>query len=340
MKKRFLCLLLCVGTALCAAACNPRHDKVSRSFEAMDTFMSFDLYNVDALTVTGVQGNIEWLDKALDVTEAEDPGNEIYQLNRRGSLTVSPLVAELTRQALALCAETGGALDITVLPLVQEWGFLSKQYHVPDSDRVAALLRQVDYTKVRVSEDTVSLPDGMQIDFGAVAKGYAADTAFSVLKKQKNARAILNLGGTVAAYGEKAEGRPWRVGIADPHNSAAYMGYLDCRDKIIATSGSYERSFTGADGKTYSHIIDPATGYPVDNGILSVTIVSGNGTRSDALSTALFVMGKEDALAFYRAHRDFDFIILTADQKAYMTKTIADGFALADGYEYEIITVE
>lgn len=340
MKKRLLSLLLCAVTALGAAACNPHHDKVSRSFEAMDTFMSFDLYNVDALTVTGIQGNIEWLDKALDVTEANDPNNELYQLNQRGFLTVSPSVAALTKQALALCAETGGALDITVLPLVEEWGFLSKQYHVPDKARIAELLQQVDYTKVRVDENTVTLPDGMRLDFGAVAKGYAADVAFSVLKNQANARAILNLGGTVAAYGEKAAGRPWRVGVADPENSAAYMGYLDCRDKIIATSGSYERSFIGSDGKTYSHIIDPKTGYPADNDLRSVTVISDNGTRSDALSTALFVMGREDALAFYRAHRDFDMILLTADKKAYLTKTIADGFTLADGYQYEITTVD
>lgn len=340
MKKRFLCLLLCIGAALCAAACRPNRDKISCSFEAMDTFMSFDLYNADTRTATELQETVEQMDKALNVTEADDPHNEIYRLNRHGSLTVSPFVAELTRQALALCAETQGALDVTVLPLMEEWGFLSGNYQVPGKDRIDALLRQVDYTKVRVEENTISLPDGMRLDFGAVAKGYAADTAFSILKQQKNVRAILNLGGTIAACGEKAENRPWRVGIADPHNSAAYMGYLDCRDKIIATSGSYERSFTGADGKIYSHIINPATGYPVDNGILSVTIVSGSGTRSDALSTALFVMGKEGALAFYQAHRDFDFIILTADQKAYVTKTIAGGFTLADGYEYQIITVD
>lgn len=340
MKKRLLSLLLCAVTVLCAAACEPHRDKVSRSFEAMDTVMSLDLYHTDAQTAAAIREKIEQLDKALDVTDTDGPGNEICQLNRSGSLTASPAVAALAKQALALCAETGGALDITVLPLVEEWGFLSKRYHVPGCDRIRELLQQVDYTKVRINGNKLTLPGGMRLDFGAVAKGYAADEAVSVLKQQPNACAILNLGGTVAACGEKAAGTPWRVGVADPDNSAAYMGYLDCRDKIIATSGSYERSFTGDDGKTYSHIIDPQTGYPVDNDMRSVTIISGNGTRSDALSTALFVMGREGALAFYRAHRDFDFIILTADKKAYLTKTIADGFTLADGYAYEIIPVE
>ena len=117
------------------------------------------------------------------------------------------------------------------------------------------------------------------------------------------------------------------------------MGYLSCKDKVIATSGSYERCFTGADGKVYSHIIDPKTGIPVDNGILSVTIISSSGVRSDGLSTALFVMGREKAEEYYHDHADFDFIMLTSDKKAIVTPGAADSFAVAQGYDYEIVRI-
>ena len=198
----------------------------------------------------------------------------------------------------------------------------------------------MDYRNVLQSGSGLSFKkDGMKLDFGAVAKGFAADRVRGILE-DKASSAIVNLGGTVLAYGKKPGGSQWRVGVADPENSAAYMGMLSCTGKIIATSGSYERCFTGEDGKTYSHIIDPKTGIPVDNGILSVTIISDSGLRSDALSTALFVMGKDGAEKYYRKNRNFDFIILTADKKAYVTAGVYDDFKLADGYDYEIVKVE
>lgn len=335
MKK--LLSLLCVGATVLLAACNPQFDKKTLRLEAMDTFMQCELYGVDALTVSEIRTNLQGLDEALSVTQHDGAANEIYNLNQSGSLTVSDSTAELTRQALALCADTDGALDITVLPLVEEWGFLSKNYHIPSKERLAQLLPLVGYDKVQLDGNTVTLPQGTKIDFGAVAKGYAADVSFGLLKKLGATRAILNLGGTVGAFGEKEGGKPWRVGIADPDNSAAYMGWLDCRDKIIATSGSYERYFEGDDGKIYSHILHPQTGVPVDNGILSVTIVSDNGVRSDGLSTALFVMGLEKAEAYYRSHRDFDYIILTADKKVYLTPGVAAAFTQANGYDYEVV---
>ena len=336
--KKLLSLLLCAALAVLPAACNPYFEKKSRSFEAMDTFVKLDAYGVTALTLTGIQANIEGLDVRLSVTNDDDDGqNEIYCVNQNGKGTVSPVVSELARQSVALCAETDGALDITILPVVEEWGFLSKNYQIPSKERLETLTRNVDYSKVRVEGDDISLPSGMRLDFGAVAKGYAAGLCYTILKEAGTKGAILNLGGTVVAYGEKPEQQLWKIGIADPENSASYMGYLQCTDKIIATSGSYERYFKGEDGKTYSHIIDPKTGVPVDNGIQSVTIVSDDGLRSDGLSTALFVMGKEKAEAFYQSHRDFDYIMLTADKKAYVTPGIAADFTVADGYDYEVI---
>jgi len=306
----------------------------------MDTFMTLELYGASGNELSSIRANIEALDKRLSVTNDKGEDNEIFRVNQNGEGAVSPDVAALAEQALALCRDTDGALDITVLPVVEEWGFISKDFQIPTAERLAALLPLVDHTQVSCENNTIRLQKpGMKLDFGAVAKGYIADKATDILRSADCNSAILNLGGTVAAFGEKQNGQPWRVGIADPDNSATFMGYLSCKDKIIATSGSYERSFTGADGKVYSHIIDPKTGIPVDNGILSVTIISDSGVRSDGLSTALFVMGRERAEAYYRDRADFDCVILTADKKAYVTAGAAESFTVAQGYDYEIVRI-
>ena len=340
VMKKILAVLLSLGVLLSLAACNPRQKKVTREIEAMDTYMKLEMYDVDALAVSGIEANISWYDRALSVTNADGTENELYRLNQEGSSAVSPSVAELTRQTLALCEETDGALDISVCPLVEEWGFYSKDYRIPSGERLAQLLPLVDYRQVSVSGDTIRLGQkGMKLDFGAVAKGWLADESVKILEKNAAQSAILNFGGTVAAFRTKPDGSLWRVGIADPDNSATFMGTLSCRDKVIATSGSYERSFVGDDGKTYSHILNPKTGVPVESDILSVTIISDSGLRSDGLSTALFVMGREEAERYRQAHHDFDYIILTKDKKAYVTAGVADSFAVADGYAYEIVRV-
>lgn len=335
--KKLLSLLLCTFMLLLPAGC--RNSKQSYSFEAMDTYMTMDIYG----TKTGKdlrppEDVIKELDRQLSTTNTGED-NAVYQLNNEGSAIMTEELNGFVERTLALCEETDGALDITVYPVVREWGFISKDFKIPSKERLAELVKKVDYNQVRRGSNTVKVPDGVQVDFGAVAKGYAADKMNKYLKDAEATGAICNLGGTVVAYGKKPGGSQWRVGVADPENSAAYMGYVACTDKIIATSGSYERYFEGEDGKIYSHIIDPKTGYPVDNGILSVTIISNDGLRADGLSTALFVMGRERAEEFYRAHRDFDYIMLTADKKAYLTPGVAESFKQAEGYPYQIITV-
>lgn len=140
------------------------------------------------------------------------------------------------------------------------------------------------------------------------------------------------------AHGKKPGGSEWRIGIADPGNSADYMGTVSCADKITATSGSYERYFTGSDGKRYCHIIDPKSGMPADNGVESVTVISDSGVKSDSLSTALFVMGLDKATDYWRQHRDFELVILTSDKKALITPALAQSFQLKnEQYSKEVI---
>ena len=326
MKKFFnLSIVSLCAVMLIFGGCS-NQEKESLSFEAMDTFMNLTVYGKGA---EEIKTEILKLDSLLSPTKEN---SDIFKLNRGKSAAVDKLTAEAVKKSLEACEYSNGALDVTVYPVISEWGFISGKYKIPSQKKLDSLLKHVDYKNASVNGNKITLKNEAQLDMGAVAKGFAADKAVALLKSSGAQSAILNLGGTIAAYGKKPGGDLWKVGVADPENSADYVGYVSCSDKTVATSGSYERFFEGKDGKIYSHIIDPKTGYPVDNGIDSVTIVSDIGVKSDALSTALFVMGQEKAVEFWRANRDFEFVILTKNT-ALVSEGLKDSFTLsADKY--------
>ena len=332
MKKLLFCTLCVLLTALCLTSCASESSPSSASFQAMDTLMSLKVYG-SADTCEQLQNKITELDSSLDAT---DEKSEIFRLNTEKSVVVSKDTAALLSDALALCDRLDGCFDLTVYPAVQAWGFTTGDYRVPTDSELKALSDKIDYTAVTLSDDgRVSLPENVMLDLGAVAKGYAADVSRTILAANKAQAAVLNLGGTICLYGKKPDGSRFTVGIADPENPAGYFGYLSCDDTTVATSGGYERYFEHG-GKRYIHILDPATAAPVDNGILSVTIVSDSGAFADAASTALFVMGLDKATQYCRSHLDFDCIILTDDKNLYLTEGVYDDFTLSDGYDFTL----
>lgn len=193
----------------------------------------------------------------------------------------------------------------------------------------------------------VSLDQGTQIDLGAIAKGYASDAVAAIYQEHGITHGIVDLGGNTWVCGGNLKGEPWRIGVQDPARAGeaeAYTGILRMADGFAVTSGGYQRYFE-ENGKTYHHIIDPATGHPAESGLTSVTVVAdgtvGNGTMCDALSTALFVMGEERALDFWRSGvYDFDLILVTEDGRLLVTDGIADRFQPDEtaGYAYEVIS--
>ena len=327
--KKFLSLILC--SLLFLSACDSQTTPVSGSFQSMDTFMQLDIYgSEDDLKI--VESEILEIGNLLDTTYEN---SDIYRLNETGSARLNDTTADVLKQSLELCAELDGYLDISIYPIVEEWGFISGDYNIPESKRLFELLENVDYKKVKLNENTAELSEGMRLDLGAVAKGYAADVAVDMLSQKGVKSGILNLGGTVAAMGKKPTGEDWKIGITDPENTASHFGYVQCRDKIVATSGNYERYFE-QDGKRYCHIINPKTGVTVENGTVSVTVISDSGIKSDALSTALFVMGIDKAQEYWKSSKDFDFILLDNSDTLYVTEGIAEDFKLIDGYDFEM----
>lgn len=194
------------------------------------------------------------------------------------------------------------------------------------------MLERVDYTKVSLQSTTLTVPDGMQLDLGAVGKGYAADEAAAVLRENGVKSALLDFGGNILTIGSKPDGSPWRVGVRDP-DSEGNLGVLELNGQGVSVSGGYEKYFEGEDGERYWHILDSATGAPARSGLVQTAVVSAESKRCDALSTALFVMGLDNAVQYWQEHLDFEMILLTEDRTIYVTEGLSDVFSLGAGQE-------
>jgi thiamine biosynthesis lipoprotein len=220
--------------------------------------------------------------------------SEISKLNQSGELKLSPETFYVLKRAADFNAASKGAFDITVAPLMDLWGFTDKKYNLPAEEQIRETLKLVGMDKIIFDETNnvvkFALP-GIKIDLGGVAKGYALDCAVNQLKKHGIKSALVNAGGQVYCLGDKF-GRPWRLGIKSPRAKGVAGYYLELKDKAAATSGDYEQYFIKGN-KRYSHIMDPKTGYPVTSGIVSVTVIAPDSLTADALSTSIFVLGKE-----------------------------------------------
>lgn len=249
-------------------------------------------------------------------------------------------LTDLISAAQSIGKSTGGALDITLYPVVRAWGFTTGEYQIPSDETIAALLEKVDYNAVTVQNGKVTLPEGMEVDFGAVAKGYAGEVCADLLREKGVTSAILRLGGNIQTVGAKPDGSPYRIGIQNPNGNANdNVGILEIVDQAAVTSGGYQRFFE-ENGVRYWHIIDPATGAPARSGLTSVTIVADSGTLCDGLSTALFVMGLDRGLDYWREQRNFECILMDEEQNIWITPGLTGAFTLMDGSGYTLHIVE
>lgn len=339
MTKRIFCLLVSICLIFLLNACDNAEnnrtssDDYSATVFAMDTEMELTVYGNEAV-LEKAENLISELEQKFSTTSKE---SEIYHLNHNGSGSVSADTYALLQAALTLCKRTNGALDISVYPIVQTWGFTTGEYRVPSESELKELLPLVDYKAIHLDENkTVTLAPDMQIDLGSVAKGYTGNRLAELLSENEVTSAVLNLGGNVHALGTKPDGSAWRIGVANPAGDG-YAGAVDVVDKAVITSGGYERFFE-QDGIRYHHIIDPATGYPADNNLLSVTVIGDDGLVCDALSTALFVMGADKAAEFWRESNDFEAIFITTDGIC-ITEGIEDTFSPLGNYQATKVTV-
>ena len=350
MKKRVYILLL--GAMLLLSGCAKTESQV---VYAMNTVMEFTVHASDpGAVLSAMAARVNELESVLSRTRE---GSEVSALNAAAGADteVGSEVWNLLATAREAADATFGAFDPTIAPVVSAWGFGEEAYRVPEAAELEQLLHTVDFGGISLKENggayLAALHPEQSVDLGGIAKGYASDCMADLLLDFDVDHGCVNMGGNVLAWGTKEDGTPWRVGVKDPGNTASLCGVLSLESAYAVTSGGYERFFE-ENGKTYHHIIDPATGAPAESDLRSVTIVmdwkpeklsgtSGNGTICDALSTALFVMGEEKAVEFWRSETyDFEMILVTADGRLLATSGAADMFQPTEGsgYIYETVS--
>ncbi len=306
--KRFLAVLL---VCVMLWGCTPQEKSAQQYVFCMDTVMDLQAWGDDADAAVAEMAAL--LNELEDTWSATDEDSVTAALNR-GENIADEAQQALLDAAAALSVRTGGAFDPTLYAVTSAWGFPTDEYHVPTEAEL---------------EEAMALD---LWDLGAAVKGYAGQRLAELLENYAVDRAMLNLGGNVQTYGEKADGSPWQVAIQDPTFAEDYLGILSVTGTMsIVTSGDYQRYFE-EDGVRYHHILDPETGYPADSGLSSVTVICRDGLTADALSTALFVMGLEEAAEFWRQSDDFEAVFVTKDGRIYAT----EGAALSE-CEFEVI---
>lgn len=348
--KRITALLLAAlavcGLTGCGGTRDPDEAQESIQVIAMDTAMVLTAYGKESTrAVYDAEEEVRRLDALLSRTSGS---SEISMLNGAGGemVPVGAEICTLIQTAGDFTEATGGAFDITIAPVVSAWGFTTDSYQVPDREALQTLLESVGMEHVHLSGGSARLDPGTMIDLGGIAKGYTADRVAEIFQEHAVPRGKVELGGNILVIGDKPDGTAWRVGVQDPKHPDKADGLvcvLNLTDAFAVTSGSYQRYFE-QDGKRYHHIIDPATGCPADSGLTSVTVVAdsarGNGTMCDALSTALFVMGEDKALDFWRSGvYDFQLVLVTEDGRVVVTEGLKDGFVEIEesGYTYEFV---
>jgi thiamine biosynthesis lipoprotein len=232
-----------------------------------------------------------------------------------------------------------GAFDPTIGPLVRLWGIGGENPRIPAEAEIREALALVDWRDLvidRAAGTAFLRRRGQALDLGAIAKGYAADQAAAIVQRRPSRRAIIDLGGNIFALGERPPGESWRIGIQDPlEERGNYLGILRVKNKSVVTSGVYERYFE-EEGLRYHHILSTADGYPVRNGLLSVTIVTDRSIDADALSTAVFALGLERGRALVESRPATEAVFVTAGREVVLSSGAAELFTLTGG-DYSLI---
>lgn len=267
---------------------------------ALNTYVKVTLYGSGSDEIAGRA--VDMCSEYERIFSRTDEDSMLYRLNNAGSLTRKEAADDkrfdeltaLVRSGIEYGKLTDGALDITIEPVSSLWKFGTDEAALPDAGQIADALTKVDYSKVEATDDFIEL-NGCRLDLGATAKGYIAGKICDYLKKEGVTGAIVDLGGNISCIGTKADGTGFTVGIKKPFDEEGRMSLaLDLSDMNIVTSGVYERYFYDND-ILYHHILNPATGYPCENGLLSVTVISADAAQCDALSTGCFVLGMDKA---------------------------------------------
>lgn len=309
-------------------------EPLSRTELFMGTVIKISLYDSNDSKI---------LDKAFDrISEIESlvsinaTGTELDEVNASASVkpvNISSTTYEIVKKGLEYSKLSNGDFDITIGPLVKLWSIGLEGAKVPTLEEINTTLPLIDYNLLELNSENQSIflkKKGMVIDLGSIAKGYAADEVARILTENNVNSAIIDLGGNIYAHGIKPSGADWKIGIQNPFNNRGdIVGVVNIKNKTVVTSGIYER-FIEQDGVKYHHLLNPHTGYPFENNIAGVSIITDKSIDADALSTTVFAKGIEDGLAFVESLPNVDAIFISKDNKIYLSSGAKDIFNLTN----------
>ncbi|RZK41754.1 MAG: FAD:protein FMN transferase [Pedobacter sp.] len=241
--------------------------------------------------------------------------SQVSEVNRNAGIKpvkVDRELFDLTKRSLYFSAISDGAFDISYAAMDKIWKFDGSMTKMPNNEEIKAAISKVGYKNIVLDSLACTIylqKSGMKIGFGAMGKGYAADKARELMELKGVKGGIINAAGDLTTWGQKLKGKTWRIGVNNPFDEGNYISILNMKRNAVTTSGSYEK-FVTFDGKRYSHIIDPKTGYPA-TGLISVTVVGGSAEMANGFSTMLMVLGKEKGLELIKKNPEFSCLIVT-----------------------------
>lgn len=320
-----LLLLLIFSLSACASINRNNTEKYTKTGFYLDTVVSVTVYS---------ETDAAYLDECLSlcgeyekIFSRTDPESELFRLNSKGSAELSPALSELLQTALRYCEISGGRFDITMGAVSDMYAFSSASPYLPPDEEISDKLEHTGYEKISMDGNRATLEDGEAIiDLGAIAKGYIADALADFLRSKGVESAIIDLGGNILCLGSKPDGSNFKIGIQYPYrDSNKVIDTISLSDMSVVTSGVYQRWFE-QDGKTYHHILDPKTGRSLDNGLISVSIISAKSTDCDALSTTAFAMGLEDGMALIDSLPETWAVFITEDMQLHYSAGFEERF--------------
>ena len=314
IKQCIYSIVFCFLIMILSTGCQRNEEPITIQGFYFDTFISITFYEpVSDEIKTGCLDLCSYYENLLSVTKE---GSDIYRINHSNGnpCTVNDETMELLQIAFEYARITNGKCDFTIRPVSSLWDFsVPENAELPEQSKLENALQHVNYENVVLAGNTVTLSDSeMQLDLGFIAKGFIADKISSYLKSQQIENCLINLGGNLLLMGSHNNGQPYRIGIEKPFDTTAPIVTMQLTDTSVVTSGVYQRYFRKNE-TLYHHLLNSSTGYPENNGLLSVTIIGPNSTRCDALSTCCFLLGLDNGLALINQSEGYEALFITED---------------------------
>lgn len=317
------------------------NNPLTRTEALLHTVVSIQIYHPDQEAI--MDEVFEYLTEMEELFTTNLEGSDVYKINQaagKSAVKVRPETFIVIERAKKIAEESKGLFDISIGALTNLWQIGSEEARVPSDDEIKQVLGKINYQKIILNkeEQTVMLEDeGMALELGGISKGYIGSGVVDLLKKKGVTTAIVNLGGNVIVMGDNPNNQAgWNVGVQDPDKERGQIvGSQRVIDGAIVTSGIYER-YLEQDGKKYHHIMDPRTGFPLENNISGVTVFAPTSLDGDSYSTALFLMGIEDGLDFINQRPGYEVVYIDKEKGVHLSDGLKNTFKLTNE-EYHIV---